>query len=157
MANIKVLIVCQSIHHGNTMRIAEAMAAVLDAEIRKPPEVDHEGITECDLVGFGSGIYNRKHHTALFDLVDKLQFQESRKAFIFSTSSASTKSFHRPMRERMIEKGFDVVDEFCCKGFMDYSFTKYLFGGLNKGRPNEKDLQAAEYFAMRLKGGSLFS
>jgi flavodoxin len=157
MANIKVLIVCQSIHHGNTMRIAEAMAAVLDAEIRKPPEVDPEGITKCGLVGFGSGIYNRRHHIALFDLVDKVRFQESRKAFIFSTSSASTKSFHRPMRERMIEKGFDVVDEFCCKGFMDYSFTKYLFGGLNKGRPNEEDLQAAGDFAMSLKGRILFS
>ncbi len=36
---------------------------------------------------------------------------------------------------------------------MDYSFAKYIFDGLNKGRPNEKDLNKAKDFAIKIKGG----
>jgi len=34
---------------------------------------------------------------------------------------------------------------------MSYSFTKYIFGGLNKRRSNEKDLENVRKFAEDLK------
>jgi flavodoxin len=43
-----------------------------------------------------------------------------------------------------------VVDEFNCKGFNTNSFLK-LFGGINKGRPNDEDLRKAAEFASKLK------
>ncbi len=48
-------------------------------------------------------------------------------------------------------KGFIVISEFICKGFMNYSFTKYIFGGLNKKRPNELDFNNATDFAINIK------
>ena len=78
MANQKVLIICQSTHHGNTMKVAEAMAEILDAEIKRPAEVNVDEITGYDMIGLGSGIYNRKHHTSLFKLLDKLEVQSGR-------------------------------------------------------------------------------
>lgn len=148
---MKTLIICVSMHHGNTEKIAKAMAEVLDAEIKKPSEVNIEEITKYDLIGFASGIYNRKHHRSLFELVDKLKSQKHNKAFIFSTATIPFKVLHKPLKESLIDKGFDIIEEFCCKGFMNHSFTKYIFGGLNKGRPNEKDLENARKFAEDLK------
>ncbi|TRO45748.1 flavodoxin, partial [Candidatus Bathyarchaeota archaeon] len=42
------------------------------------------------------------------------------------------------------------VDEFQCKGFNTNSFLRF-FGGMNKGRPDEKDLKNAEEFAQKIK------
>ena len=148
---MKILLICVSIHHGNTEKIAKAMAEVLDVEIKKPSEVNIEEITKYDLIGFGSGIYNRKHHRSLFELINKLKIQNHNKGFIFSTAMAPFKVLHKPLKESLIDKGFDIIGEFSCKGFMSDSFTKYIFGGLNKGRPNEKDLENARKFAEELK------
>jgi flavodoxin len=56
---------------------------------------------------------------------------------------------HTPLREKLQSKGYIVVDEFACKGFNTNSFLRH-FGGMNKGRPNEKDLKKAEDFARKL-------
>jgi len=57
---------------------------------------------------------------------------------------------HQALRIKLQTKGFILVDEFCCLGFNTNSFLKY-FGGMNKGRPNEEDLQNAKRFAETLK------
>jgi flavodoxin len=49
-----------------------------------------------------------------------------------------------------INQGYDVVGEFGCAGFNTNSFLK-LFGGINKGRPDDRDLTQAAEFALRLK------
>ena len=67
------------------MKVAEAMAEILDTEVKKPAEINIEELTKYALIGFGSGIYNRKHHRSLFDLINKVEFQNSMKAFVFST------------------------------------------------------------------------
>lgn len=79
----KRLIICKSTHHGNTAKIAEKIAAVLKAEIKNPENIDPTQIPKYDLIGFGSGIYNGKHHPSLFDLVSKLELTKPQKAFIF--------------------------------------------------------------------------
>ena len=43
-------------------------------------------------------------------------------------------------------KGFEIVGNFACKGFDNYSFVKHL-GGVDRDRPDEKDLQEAADFA----------
>ncbi|MFE3845686.1 flavodoxin family protein [Thermoplasmatota archaeon] len=151
---MKSLIVIISIHHNNTGKIADAMAKVLDAKIKKPQEVNPEKLEEYDLVGFGSGIYGEKHHEDLLDLADKLLQDTNKKAFIFSTSAIMGKNKvandHSELREKLQSKGYMIVDEFACKGFNTNSFMKYL-GGMNKGRPNTEDLRHAEEFAENLK------
>ncbi len=147
----KTLVICHSMHHGNTMRIAKTIARELNADIKLPSEVDSNDFTKYDLIGFGSGIYNRKHHISLFNLLDTIKQQDKLKSFIFSTATICYKKMHEPLRIALITKGFIVIDEFICRGFMNYGFTKYFFGGLNKKRPNELDLNNAEYFVIDLK------
>ena len=141
-----VLIICASYHHNNTLSIAKAIGDVLNAKIITPNELDEESISEYDLIGFGSGIYNRKNHESIFKVVNELRVQNQKHAFIFSTSTFPYKTIHKKLKESLDEKGFNTIGEFRCKGFMDFGFTKGL-GGFNKGRPNEADLQNARDFA----------
>ncbi len=152
---MKTLIVYVSIHHGNTEKIAKAIASVLEADIAKPEEVGASDVRKYDLIGFGSGIYFGKHHPSLFSLVDRLPSQNGRGAFIFSTSGLRKirliHDFDRPLRNSLLAKGFRILGEFNCRGWDTYTLWVKPFGGINKGKPGEKELKEAELFAICLK------
>lgn len=147
---MKTLIICKSIHAGNTVRIAERMATILDAEVVKPEEFNLSDVGKYDLIGFGSGIYSNKHHQSLLDIADKAPDLKGKRVFIFSTAGIVRKSNHTSLKKKLEEKNAVVVDEFFCLGFNKNSFLKY-FGGMNKGRPNEGDLKKTEDFARNMK------
>jgi len=147
---MKTLIILYSSHHHNTEKVAKMMAQTLDAIMKTPQQIIPEEIEKYDLIGFGSGIYNQRHHQRLFDLVNKLPIQNQKKAFVFSTSTFGMLVQHKQLKEKLIEKGFNIVGEFSCPGFMNYSFIKYFFGGISKGRPNAKDIQKATEFAKNI-------
>ena len=138
----------------NTEKVAKVFARILDAEIKTPQQVKPKELGEYDLVGFGSGIYGAKHHKYLLDLADMLPHIDKKKAFIFSTSAVlgeeKVAKDHSILRDRLQSKGYEILDEFACKGFNTNSFLKY-FGGMNKGRPNAEDLKQAEEFVSKLK------
>lgn len=159
---LKCLLIVYSYHHNNTQKVAEAMAKVLDAEIKTPQQTNLDELKKYDLVGFGSGIDSGKNYPELLDFASKLPQVENKKAFVFSTSGMPigvsgqqrlekyTSKCHTTLKETLQSKGYTIVDEFGCAGFNTNVFLKY-FGGLNKGRPNEEDLKHAEEFAQNLK------
>jgi flavodoxin len=150
---MRSLVVCVSISHGNTRRVADRMAEVLDAQVVEPEAVDANKIAEYDLVGFGSGIYFMAVHPRLWRLVGRLPHVDQIPAFTFFTSGASeipVVSYSRPIRGRLASKGFRVLDSFSCRG-LDTFGPLCLVGGVNKGRPNNHDLDQAAGFAARLR------
>ncbi len=151
---MKSLILLYSYHHNNTEKIAKVFSRVLDAQIQRTGDVNPQEISGYDLVGFGSGIYSDKHHLSMIEFVDQLPHESSKKAFIFSTAGMSNKdktaTDHSSIREKLEAKGYSVIGEFQCPGFNTNSFLKY-FGGMNKGRPNAKDLQNTEAIALNMK------
>jgi flavodoxin len=152
-----------SYHHNNTEKIAKSIAKVLDADIKKPQEVNPGDLQKYDLIGFGSGMYDGKHHRSLFELVDKLQQVTDKKAFIFSTygipgifaksGEETAIQQHLKLREKLKSKGYKITGEFGCPGFNTNSFLAW-FGGINRDRPNAEDLKSAEMFALKLKKGN---
>jgi flavodoxin len=150
---MKSLIICKSIHHKNTNKIAEAMAEVLYCEIKQPEEVNIKTLYIYNLIGFGSGIYFQNYHKSIFDCVDNLPIMKGKKAFIFATSGLlnlpAVNNFQTPLKNKLQEKGFEVVGIFSCRGWDTFGLLKY-FGGINKGKPNENDIQKAKDFARRL-------
>jgi flavodoxin len=154
---VKSLVVVYSYHHGNTEKIAHAMAGVLGAEVKTPQQVFPEKLREYDLIGFGSGIYSATFDPAVLRLADRLSFAAGKKAFIFSTYGApafiANREFveqnHDQIREKLQLKGYTVIGEFGCAGWNTNSFLNY-FGGLNKGRPDAGDLKNAEAFAREM-------
>jgi flavodoxin len=156
-ASLKCLIVVFSYHHGNTEKIARAMADVLGAEVVIPQQVFPERLKEYDLIGFGSGIYDGTFGPPMLALADRLSFIAGKKCFLFSTYGAPgfavdrefTQKNHAGMREKLAMKGYTVIGEFGCAGWNTNSFLKY-FGGINKGRPDARDCADAESFARRM-------
>ena len=153
---MKTLIIYISVHHGNTKKVAKVMANILDADLLLVEQMDASILEQYDLISFGSGIYFGKHHNSLLDFVDKLPMISNKKTFIFSTSGLRKMrfihNFDKPLREKLRQKGFDIIGQFSCRGF-DTSQADMVVGGINKGRPDTKDLLRAENFARGLKNG----
>lgn len=149
---MSTLIVCASREHGNTRKIADTLAEVLECPVVEPGEVDPGAIGEQDLVGFGSGIRFGRPYRELLGLVDRMPAQSGARAFVFSTSGFGWLWWHSTLKKRLASKGFDVRDEFCCKA-LDTMGLLGLFGGVNRGRPDEDDLARARTFARGLRRG----
>lgn len=150
---MKSLIVCVSKSHGNTRRVADRMAEVLDAEVVDPESVDPETLGEYDLVGFGSGIYYMSVDARLPKLIRRLPHVHGIRAFTFFTSGAREiplLDYNKPVRNQLASKGFQVLDSFSCRGFDTVGPFGFI-GGINRGRPNDHDLERAAAFAARLR------
>jgi flavodoxin len=147
---MKTLIVYASVHHQNTEKVAKVMADELGADLVSVGEVQPAAVTTYDLIGFGSGIYDHNFHQALLHFVETLPTATEKKAFVFSTCGVGGTRRHAAFKELLASRGFSVVGDFSCKGWDTNSFFN-LFGGINKGRPNEEDLEKALIFARGLK------
>jgi flavodoxin len=148
-----VLLIVDSHEHGNTRKVAEAMADAVGGKVVAPRDVAVASLDQHDLVGFGSGVRFSRLYPELLQLVERLPYSGSRRAFVFSTSGTGWKLFLRPLRKRLEAKGFRVVGQFACKG-LDTMGLLWLVGGINKGRPSADDLRAAADFARRLAPSS---
>ena len=155
----KSLIILESYHHRNTEKVAKAIAGVLKAHIKRPQDVEPEEVGGYGLVGFGSGIYDARHHLTLLSYADRLPQVSGKRAFLFSTYGAppliANEKFilsnHATLKDKLIKKGFQVVGDFACAGFNTNSFLKTI-GGLNRDRPNADDIRRAEEFAQDMMG-----
>ncbi|GAB2713331.1 flavodoxin family protein [Kitasatospora kifunensis] len=151
---MRTVIVCASVSHGNTRRVADTMARVLSAKVVSPEEVELAELADADLVGFGSGVFYSRLHPRLTDFVKALPSGRGR-AFVFATSGLPElplAPFTRPLVRLLEGKGFEVDGSFACRAFDTWTPFK-LVGGINKQRPNVDDLAAARAFAERLRDG----
>jgi len=162
---MKTLIVYALVHHQNTEKVAKVMAEELGADLVPVGEAQPETLTAYDLIGFGSGIYGRKFHKTLLQM-EKPRFTSisfraacpgpslpavtGKQGFIFSTRGGREGPGHAALKEMLVNRGFSITGEFSCKGWDTVGPLK-LFGGINKGRPNEDDLEGARVFARGLK------
>jgi flavodoxin len=92
----RTVILCDSVHHQNTAKIARAIAEPLAAAVLEPEQARQDILDQYDLIGFGSGVYFGRLHPALFAWLDNLPDKlpaltntYSKPAFIFSTSGLS--------------------------------------------------------------------
>lgn len=146
---MKTLIVYASVSHGNTEKVAKTIAEVLGADIMEAKAVDPLIVQNYDLIGFGSGIFYGKFHAGLLKLVESLPTSKS-KAFVFSTSGFGVTDPHAKLWKILEPKGFTKEGDFACKAWDTFAPFK-LVGGINKGRPDEDDLNKAREFAKGLR------
>ena len=146
------LIVCRSRSHGNTERVARAMAEVLGARLVHPEDIAPAEVAQYDVVGFGSGIYGLAFDTDLRRFVGMLPPVDDKAAFVFATSGLG-RVVELPVRPRLATligaAGYRIVGTFCCRGFDTWTPLR-IVGGLNKGRPDDADLDRARAFARRI-------
>lgn len=153
MGTRRCLLLVASRHHGNTARIADAIAGVLGADVASPESVPYTVLNECGLLGVGSGVYYGRVHGSLVDWLRGLPDAagSGTTAFIFSTSGLPFLAalWHRPLRGLLARKGFRVVGEFACRGYDTWG-PLWLAGGLNRQHPDKRDLARAREFAVAM-------
>lgn len=147
---MKTLIIVSSTYHGNTMKVANAMAQELKAAIKCPQEMNSFNLSSYDLIGLGSGINFSSHHKDILSLVEELPIM-GKNVFIFSTRCRPVLgSYHKKLKSLIVEKGGILVGEFSCVGF-DHTGPWVGMDGYNKNRPNDKDLFKAKLFASQVR------
>lgn len=146
---MKSVVVYTSIAHGNTRKVASAVAETLGADLIETEKANPADLAKYEMVGFGSGIYNGNLHKNIFDLVAKLPEAADKKAFIFSTSGYGKTASNDKLKAELTRRGYQVIGSFACKAWDTYGAMK-LVGGVAKGRPNDDDLRDARDFAKSL-------
>lgn len=146
---MKTIIVCESQSHGNTLKIAKAMSEVLNAPVVSSDEFEVSKLGEYDLIGLGSGIYHGKHHKKIIALAESLP-DSDKSIFIFSTSGKGDINQNKKLSVIISGKGYRNAGEFTCKSWDTWGPLKFI-GGINKGLPNEAQLEQARDFAKTLE------
>lgn len=146
---MKILLIIKSKHQQNTLKVAEAMSEVAPLTVADLDNISEYKLSEYDIVGFGSGIYFGKHDKELIEFVKSLCNKE-KYCFVISTSGSKNFSKNNSTLVNILKsKNKIVLGDFGCKG-LDKFFVFSLFGGLNKGHPNEADFDAAQQFIIEI-------
>lgn len=128
---------------GNTKKVAEAIAAELKGEAKDVVKSGTLGydMRDCDLLFVGSGKYPCGAGKELVDFLEGMKTSEGKFGAVFGTYGIDN-SHIRDMKRLLEAKGLKVIGEWSCPG-QEYSL-------INKGRPNEKDIEDARNFASKL-------
>lgn len=150
------LIVCSSVHHHNTARVAAAIAAPLDTVVVPLAELQENVVRESDLIGVGSGIYYGGVHPDILRWARGLPatLGTGKQAFVFTTSGLPclARLWVRPLEAALMRAGFTVTAGFHCRGFDTWG-PLGLVGGINRGHPDARDLERATVFGRRILRG----
>ncbi|MDP7079248.1 MAG: flavodoxin family protein [Candidatus Undinarchaeales archaeon] len=132
---MKVQVICYS-RSGGTKKVADRIAREVGAEVQRPDDVSS---LDGDLVFLGSGLYAGSAHDSVKALLERNDLSGKTIA-PFSTHAAIPYEFD-DVRSAVEKAGGKYLDGFLCYG-------QFLFI-INRGRPNESDLEDAARFARR--------
>lgn len=145
---MKTAICYFSYHHGNTLKVVQAMAEVGDVDLVDLRTRQTVRLEEYDCIGLASGIYGFTVHKAVVEFAR--QYLPAGKPVFFVCTFGGTKGAGtKALREIAAQKGCPVIGEFGCRGFNTFGPFK-LFGGSGKGLPSDEDLRQAKAFYQAL-------
>ncbi len=142
---MNILLVIESKHLGNTLKIAESMAEVAPITIVDTKKAQELDMKDFDIVGFGSGIYAGKHDKRILKFAQGLSDNEAY-TFVISTSGGEDyDDNNKALISILKKKNKTVLDVFSCKALNKFFILRFT-GGLNKGLPSENDYKNAQTF-----------
>ena len=147
---MKTLIIYASTHHGNTKKVAEAMAASIGADLTDILKDGSPDIGGYDLVGLASGVYFHTFHKRIQRFAMETVIQPGQKVFLANTCGVGYRDYGKKLRRALEQRGAAVLGSFQCRGYDTYAILVKL-GGIAKGRPSEEDLANAAAFARRIR------
>ena len=146
---MKTAICCYSRHHGNTRKVAEAMALEGGADLIDVTTRQTVRLEEYDCVGFASGIYGFEFHKAVTAFA-RQYLPEGKPVFFVCTYGALRGAGAKELESLARERGCPVLGTFGCKGYDTFGPFR-LVGGIAKGHPDEQDLKNAREFFREMR------
>ena len=144
---MKTVIIYAYVHHENTKKLVERIAEKCGATLIDAMKQREADLSEYDRIGFASGIYLSKFHQTILKFAAE-NLPEDKEVFLISTYGGS--AHYNSIENILKEKHAKVIGKFGCKGYDTFGPFK-LVGGIAKGHPNEKDLEAAVNFMTELQ------
>lgn len=141
---MKILVIVNSTHQQNTMKIAEAMAEVAPITIVDVNDAERHNVANYDIVGYGSGIYAGKFGKKILKHINK-NINSLKNVFLFSTSATGNVKYNEKLVSLLNNNGKTVLGSFTCKSFCKW-FIFAIGGGINKGHPDIEDFESAQTF-----------
>ena len=132
-----IAIVYASVHHGNTKKLLEKAAQMLEIDLYDAAQDCPLDLSYYKAVGFASGIYMSAFHKSLDAYLAQNPFLPP-KTFLAYTSGSGGKKYAAKFEAALREKGLQVLGTFQCKGYDTFGPWK-LIGGIAKGRPSKQD------------------
>ena len=100
----RTLILYASTHHGNTRRLAEAMAEAAGAELCDLLHDPLPDLSGYDLIGMASGIYYGKLHPRIPELLRQLEPRPGQRVFLAYTCGIRYRAYEKPVLELLRQK-----------------------------------------------------
>lgn len=153
---VKTLILYESLHHGNTRKLVDAIAAEYPVEICDARSFDGD-LSKYDLIGFASGVAFGKYYNEIYALaIDRMPFEKD--VFFIFTAGTPVGDPAKDIKTVARQRENRIHGAYCCRGYDTFGPLK-LVGGINKGCPTEEDIKGAvDYFRLVLmecgEGGS---
>lgn len=146
---MKTAVCYYSRHHGNTLKVLEAMAGEGEVDLIDVTTRQTVRLEGYDCIGFASGIYGFGFHKAVVEFARQYLPQGKPVFFVYTYGGAKGNG---PKDLEMIarEKGCPVLGGYSCKGYDTFGPFK-LVGGIAKGHPDERDLNGARSFFRQIK------
>lgn len=147
---MKTAICYYSRHHGNTLKVLEAMAEAAEADLIDVTSRMAARLPLYDRIGFASGIYFSKFHDTVVNYAAQY-LPEGKEVFLVCThgSKSCPEKYFSAITAAVSAKGCPIRGTFSCRGYDTYGPFK-LIGGIAKGHPDETDLQKARKFIQSL-------
>ncbi len=146
---MKTAICYYSRHHGNTLKVLEAMAREGEIDLIDVTTRQAVRLEDYDCIGFASGVYFRKFHDSV-PAFARQYLPQGKPVFFVCTYGGSKGTGSKTLSEIAKEKGCLVLGEFGCKGYDTFGPFK-LVGGIAKGHPDEQDLENAHRFYQEIR------
>lgn len=141
---MRILVIINSTHRQNTMKIAEAMAEAAPITIIDVADAIKYSVGDYDIIGYGSGIYAGKFGKKIIKHIGK-NLEDLKNVFLFSTSGTGKESYNESLVSYLNANCKNVLGSFTCKGLCKW-FIFALGGGIAKGHPDIDDFEAAQVF-----------
>lgn len=145
---MKTAICYYSRHHGNTLKVLEAMAEGNDIDLIDVTSRTAVQLKDYDVIGFASGIYYSKFHETVVSFA-RQYLPEDKDVFFVCTYGS--KGCTKAIAEAVKSQNANILGEYGCRGFDTFGPFK-LIGGVAKGHPNAEDLQRAKDFYQSIGG-----
>ena len=145
-------IVYYSEHHGNTKKVLDAIkesdSSIELIDVTDKHEVDLNGY---DRIGAASGIYFGKFAEKVQTFL-KINLPTGKDVFFIATAGNPIEHNFNSVSEVIRSKHCNEIGRFQCKGFDTFGPLK-LVGGLQKGHPDDNELNEAVEFYRGLPTG----
>lgn len=146
---MKAAICYYSRHHGNTLKVLEAMAQEGEVDLIDVTTRQAVRLEEYDCIGLASGIYGFEFQKSVVAFA-RQYLPQGKPVFFVYTYGGAKGSGAKAAVEVAKEKKCTVLGEFSCKGYDTFGPFK-LVGGIAKGHPNARELEDARCFFRQIQ------